>query len=99
MQKISVFGEFNKNIYFSAKSAEKSTIYDKLFFVAIYSPENDNIHPSKKRNQHWSEQLLYYKWSFSRFGTHFDERPKMLTYSQISKKYFLLANCPTKDTS
>ena len=99
MRKISVFGEFNKNIYFSAKSAEKSTIYDKLFFVAIYSSENDNIHLSKKRNQHWSEQLLYYKWSFSRFGTHFDEMPKMLTYSQISKKYFLLANCPTKNTS
>ena len=28
------------------------------------------------------QQSLYYNQSFSRFGTHFDDRPKILTYRQ-----------------
>ena len=35
---------------FSTESAEKSTIYNLLFLVAIYSPKNDNKHPSEMRN-------------------------------------------------
>ena len=35
---------------FSTESAEKSAIYDMLFLTAIYSPKNDNKHPSEMRN-------------------------------------------------
>ena len=35
---------------FSTKSGEKPTTYDFLFLVVIYSPKNDNKHPSEIRN-------------------------------------------------
>ena len=38
---------------FSTESAKERTIYDFLFLIAIYSPKNDNKHPSKMRNQHY----------------------------------------------
>ena len=54
MRKISFLGEFNKNINFSTnfctESAEKLTIYDLLFLVAVYSPKNDNKQPFEMRN-------------------------------------------------
>ena len=34
----------------STESAEETVIYDLLFLNAIYSPKNDNNHPSKMRN-------------------------------------------------
>ena len=34
-----------------------------------------------------SERSLYYKRSFSLFGTHFDDRPKILIYRKISKTF------------
>ena len=42
---------------FSAESVEKSTIYDLLFLVAIYSPKNGNKHPSDMRNHHQSSHF------------------------------------------
>ena len=42
---------------FSAESVEKSTIYDLLFLVAIYSPKNGNKHPSDMRNYHQSSHF------------------------------------------
>ena len=35
---------------FSTESTKKPTIYDSLFLIAIYSPENDSKHPSEMRN-------------------------------------------------
>ena len=35
---------------FITESAKKPKVYHLLFFTAIYSPKNDNKHPSKKRN-------------------------------------------------
>ena len=35
---------------FSTGSAKERTIYDLLFLIAIYSPKNNNKHPSKIRN-------------------------------------------------
>ena len=35
---------------FSAESAKKLTLHDLLSLIAIYSPNNDNKHPSKMRN-------------------------------------------------
>ena len=35
---------------FSAESAKELTLYDLLFRVAIYSPNNDNKHRSEIRN-------------------------------------------------
>ena len=32
------------------KSAKKPTIYDSLFLIAIYSPINDDRHPSEMSN-------------------------------------------------
>ena len=39
---MSVFGVFNKIINFIADSVKKPTIYDLLFLIGIYSPENIN---------------------------------------------------------
>ena len=36
------------------------------------------------------QQSLYYNRSFSQFRTHFDDRPKILTYRQISSNIFCL---------
>ena len=36
----------------------------------------------------------YCNQSFSRFGTHFGDRPKVLTYSQIPPNIFLPTDCP-----
>ena len=39
---------------FSTESAEKPTVFDFLFLVAIYTPKNVNKHPSEMRNKHES---------------------------------------------
>ena len=44
------------------------------------------------------QQSLYYNRSCSRFGTHFDDKPTILTYRQISPNIFLLTNCRMKIT-
>ena len=79
-----------KVMNFSAESAKKPTLFDLLFLIAIYSPKNENKHPSETRN--------YYDQNFSRFGTYFDDRPKISTYCQISPNIFLLTDCPMKLT-
>ena len=43
---------FNKHINFSTESAKKTTIYNLLFLIALYSPKNDNKQPSEMRIQH-----------------------------------------------
>ena len=99
MWKFSFWG-VKKNVNsmnFSTESAKELTLYDLLFLIAIYSPNNDN------KASLWNEKLatkqpLYCKWSFSRLGTHFDDRPKILTYRQISPNISLLTNCPKKVT-
>ena len=49
------------------------------------------------RNQHRRRQLLYCNQSFSRFGNHFDDRPKRLTYRQIPPNMFYLSlNLPPR---
>ena len=35
---------------FSTDSAKERTVYDLLCLIAIYSPKNDNKHPSKMRS-------------------------------------------------
>ena len=37
-------------VNFSTELAKKPTIYDLLFLIAIYSPENDNKLPCNMRN-------------------------------------------------
>ena len=37
-------------LYFSTESAKELTPYDLLFLIAIYSPNNDNKHPSEMKN-------------------------------------------------
>ena len=59
-----------------------------MFLIALYSPKNDN-------KQLWNEKLapqklLYCKQRFSQFETHFDDRPKILTYLQIPPNIFYL---------
>ena len=78
---------FNKNINFrtefNSKSDEKTAIYKLIFLIARYSPKNDN-------NQLAPQKLLYCNQSFSRFWTHFNGRPKILTYRQIPPNIFYL---------
>ena len=59
--KNSVLGVFNKNFNFSTESAKKSTIYDFLFLIALYSPKNDNKHPSETRNYHHGSHVIITK--------------------------------------
>ena len=35
---------------FSTESEKELTLYDILFLIAIYSPNNDNKHPSEMKN-------------------------------------------------
>lgn len=41
---------FNKNINFSAESANNSVISDMLFLTIIYSYKNSSKHPSEMKN-------------------------------------------------
>ena len=61
----------NSVLNFSNESA-KPTIYDFLF-ITLYSPKNHK-HPSEMA------VTLLYNRVFSGFGTHFNDRPKILTY-------------------
>ena len=63
----------NSVLNFSTESA-KPTIYDFLFLITLYSPKNHNKHPSELA------VTVLYKQVFSGFGTHFNDRPKILTY-------------------
>ena len=63
----------NSVLNFSTESA-KPTIYDFLFLITLYSPKNHNKHPSEMA------VTLLYNRVFSGFGTHFNDRPKILTY-------------------
>ena len=71
-------------------------LYDLMFLIAIYSPNNDNKHPSEMRGISFSQQSLYCNRRFSRLGTHFDDRPKILTCRQTSRSILLLTNGPIK---
>ena len=52
-----------------------------LLKMSISSPLNEKLEQQK---------LLYCNQRFSRFWTHFDDRPKILTYRQISPNIFHL---------
>ena len=43
---------------------------------------------NKHRDEKVTQQLLYYNQSCSRFVTHFDDKPEILTYYQISPNIF-----------
>ena len=59
-----------------------------MFLIALYSPKNDNKQPWNEKLA--PQKLLYCNQSFSRFETHFDDRPKILTYRQIPPNIFYL---------
>ena len=75
-----------------------------FFFFSIWVFFHEHSRFTGQRNKHYNkqkyalQQALYYDWSFSRFGTYFDGRPKILTYHQISSNAVLLTNCPMKVT-
>ena len=75
-----------------------------FFFFSIWVFFHEHSRFTGQRNKHHNkqkytlQQALYYDWSFSRFGTYFDGRPKILTYHQISSNAVLLTNCPMKVT-
>ena len=67
---------------------KKTAIYNLMFLIALYSPKNDNKQPWNEKLA--PQKLLYCNQSFSRFETHFDDRPKILTYRQIPPNIFYL---------
>ena len=67
---------------------KKTAIYNLMFLIALYSPKNDNKQPWNEKIA--PQKLLYCKQSFSRFGTHFDDRPKILIYRQIPRNIRIL---------
>ena len=72
--KILVYGGVTKN---SSNGIDIGT-YSLLFLIAIYSHKNDQA--SLWNEKLAPEQSLYYNRSISWLGTHFNDRPKMLTY-------------------
>ena len=78
------FKNFSKT--FSTESAQKPTICDLLFLIAIFSSRNDNKIP---------QQLLYYNRSFSRSRTYSYDSIDNID-RQISPNIFLFTNYPTK---
>ena len=93
--KNSVFGVLIKIsisiLNFSTGSSKKPRIYRSLFLIAFYFPRNDNMHPSKMR--------IYYYRSFSRFMAHFDDRPKILSYREISPNVFFACKLSYENNS
>ena len=71
------------------------TCYSSLQFILLKMTINTSL---------WNEKLAPHSNHFTitevffLFGTHFDDRPKILTYRQISPNIFLLTNCPMKIT-
>ena len=55
----------NSGLNFSTESARERTVYDLLFLIVIYSPKNDNKHPSKMRNYHHSSHFTITNKVFS----------------------------------
>ena len=66
---------FSKQLYWIRK---KTATYDLLFLIAIYPPKMAANISQKIAPEQW----LNYKRSFSLFGTHFDDRPKMSIYRE-----------------
>ena len=66
---------FSKQLYWIRK---KIATYDLLFLIAIYPPKMAANISQKIAPEQW----LNYKRSFSMFGTHFDDRPKMSIYRE-----------------
>ena len=75
---------FASNLLFHGSIEQNyvSNNFNLIFLVALYSPKNDNKQSPQK--------LLYCNISFSWFWTHFDNRPKILTYHQIPPNSFYL---------
>ena len=71
------------------------TCYSSLKFILLKMTINTSLWNKKlaPHNSHFTITEV-----FSRFGTHFDDRPQILTYRQISPNSFLLTNCPMKIT-
>ena len=46
---------------FNTESGKKLTLYDLLFLIAIYYPNNDSKRPSKMRNQHHNSHFTVTK--------------------------------------
>ena len=59
-----------------------------MFLIALYSPKNDNKQPCEMRNYRRRSYFTVTLQSFSWFGTHFDNRPKILTYRLIPPNIF-----------
>ena len=94
--KNSVFGVLLKISFSLLNQLKKTTIYYLLLLLAFYSPKNNESHHCNEKLA--PQQAFYYNWSISRFGIHFDNRPKILTCRQLSLNFFLLTNCPMKIT-
>ena len=91
IQKISVFRVFNKNINFSTEFQYRVSL-KKQQFITWYSSLHSIL---LKMTALWKkklapQKLLYCNEYFSRFGNHFDDRPKILTYRQIPSNVFYL---------
>ena len=71
------------------------TCYSSLKFILLKMTINTSLWNKKlaPRNSHLTIIKVFF-----RFGTHFDDRPKILTYRQVSPNIFLLTNCPMKIT-
>ena len=75
---------------FSTESAKLQnqqfiTCYSLLHFILLKMTNNKHLRWVISTNQ-----------SCSRFVTHFDDKPKILTYRQISPNIFFLKKCPMK---
>ena len=58
-----------------------------MFLIALYFPKNDNKQPWNEKLA--PQKLLYCNQSFFFwFETHFDDRPKIMTYRQIPPNIF-----------
>ena len=87
-----VLGMFNKNIYFStefqywiSQRTNNLTCYSSLQFILLKM----TISIPLKWGISTTAVPLLKQPKFSRFGTHFDDMPKILTYRQISPNIFL----------
>ena len=91
-------GVFNKNINFSSQLEYrisnhkiKKQQYSSLHFILLKMTISSPL-----KWEFSTTAVTSCNQSFSRFGTHFGDRPKVLAYSQIPPNIFLPTDCPTK---
>ena len=87
----------NKKINFSNELVKKQTIYDLLFIIAIYSPQNVNKQSSEMKNKH-QNSLFTTSTVFLGLEPILYAGQNLWLTAKLFRKLFLVVDCPIKSS-